>query len=552
MSGRENESKIRTRIAKKREMTKKKGNQKMRTEKRRKKILIVVMSLLLCFAGTACGGKNAAQADGTATEGQNVLRYGSIDYTAINPALYEHGEINALLFAGLTAHDENNQVVPGLAEKWEFDKKSLTYTFHLREGLTFHDGKPLTSADAKFTLEAILDERNHSEIISNYTDIADIQCPDDLTVKIKLKKENVAFPDYMTIGILPEHLLKDQDLATCDFNQNPVGAGPYKLTEWDMGQTITMERFDNYYGGQPKIEKVIFVIIPNSDTRAMQLKSGEIDMAQITAKTAADFEDNEEITVYQMNTADYRAIAYNFNNSFFKKHKELPEILSYAIDRQAIVDSVLLGEGEIAYSPLQKGEFNDSSINHYDYDPAKAEKLLQEAGWSKNSEGVYEKNGETLTFTIAAMADDQVRVDMAAMCANQLQQIGADVTAKVQPSLDCENQFACIIGWGSPFDPDDHTYKVFSTDAGDNYTGYSDEKVDTLLAKARATDDVATRENLYSQFQKELSQNPAYTFIAYVNADYGIRSKIKGITENTVLGHHGVGVFWNIADWTME
>ena len=90
-------------------MTKKKGNQKMRTEKRRKKILIVVMSLLLCFAGTACGGKNAAQADGTATEGQNVLRYGSIDYTAINPALYEHGEINALLFAGLTAHDENNQ-----------------------------------------------------------------------------------------------------------------------------------------------------------------------------------------------------------------------------------------------------------------------------------------------------------------------------------------------------------------------------------------------------------------------------------------------------------
>ena len=84
------------------------------------------MSLLLCFAGTACGGKNAAEADGTATEGQNVLRYGSIDYTAINPALYEHGEINALLFAGLTAHDENNQVVPGLAEKWEFDKKSLT------------------------------------------------------------------------------------------------------------------------------------------------------------------------------------------------------------------------------------------------------------------------------------------------------------------------------------------------------------------------------------------------------------------------------------------
>mgnify|MGYP000154749901 CR=1 FL=1 len=125
-------------------------------------------------------------------------------------------------------------------------------------------------------------------------------------------------------------------------------------------------------------------------------------------------------------------------------------------------------------------------------------------------------------------------------------------SSDLNAETDWAGQEAYLIGWGSPFDPDDHTYKVFSTDAGDNYTGYSDEKVDALLAKARATDDVATRENLYSQFQKELSQNPAYTFIAYVNADYGIRSKIKGITENTVLGHHGVGVFWNIADWTME
>ena len=123
--------------------------------------------------------------------------YGSQDYTAINPALYEHGEINTLLFAGLTAHDADNKVVPALAESWEFDKGTKTYTFNLREGLTFHDGKPLTSADVKFTLDAILDEKNQSEIISNYTDIEKITCPDDLTVKIKLSQANVAFPDYM-------------------------------------------------------------------------------------------------------------------------------------------------------------------------------------------------------------------------------------------------------------------------------------------------------------------------------------------------------------------
>ena len=123
-------------------------------------------------------------------------------------------------------------ILPGLAESWSFDEDTLTYTFKLREGLTFHDGEPLTSEDVKFTLEAILDPDNQSEIISNYTDVEEVRCPDEQTVEIQLSQINVAFPDYMTIGILPKHLLEGQDLATCGFNQNPVGGGPYKLTEW--------------------------------------------------------------------------------------------------------------------------------------------------------------------------------------------------------------------------------------------------------------------------------------------------------------------------------
>ena len=119
-----------------------------------------------------------------------------------------------------------------------------------------------------------MDEDNQSEIISNYTDIDKITCPDDLTVKIKLKQVNVAFPDYMSIGILPKHLLEGEDLATCDFNQNPVGAGPYKMKEWDTAQSITMEKFDGYYNGEPNIGTVVFKIVPDTDAKAMQLKSG--------------------------------------------------------------------------------------------------------------------------------------------------------------------------------------------------------------------------------------------------------------------------------------
>ena len=325
----------------------------------------VLLLLLLAGLLTGCGTNDQENS----ADGQRVLRYGSGDYTAINPALYEHGEINALLFAGLTAHNEKNEVVPGLAEDWSFDEKTCTYTFSLRDGLTFHDGEPLTSADVKFTLEAILDEQNGSEIVSNYTDIAEIRCPDALTVEIRLTQPNAAFPDYMTIGILPEHLLAGEDLATCAFNQNPVGAGPYRLKDWDMGQSITMERFDDYYGGEPQIEQVVFVIVPDSDARAMQLAAGEIDMAQITPKSAAQLADSEEIHVYRMETADYRAIAYNFANPYFERHPELANILSYAIDREAIISGVLLGQGEAAYSPLQKSAYNNADIEHFTYDP---------------------------------------------------------------------------------------------------------------------------------------------------------------------------------------
>lgn len=515
-----------------------------------KKILkqmgITALALIMGFSCAACG--SGSERDG------NTLVYGSQNYTAINPALYEHGEINSLIFAGLTAHDKDNQVVPGLAEKWEHDENSHTWTFHLRKGLTFHDGEPLTSADIKFTLESILDEKNNSEIVSNYQDITRIDCPDKRTVKIQLSRENVAFADYMTIGILPKHLLEGKDLATDEFNQNPVGAGPYKLTKWDEGQSITLEKFDGYYAGEPNIDRIIFKIVEDSDARLLQLKSGDIDMAQISPKQAKTLEkDSSDYNIYRMDTADYRAVAYNFTGSaLFKRYPELSNILSYGIDRSSIIQSVLLGEGQSAYSPIQKNQFNDSSIEKFEYDPDKMEKLLREDGWVKNKEGIYEKNGTPLEFTISAMADDSVRVDMAKMCAKQLSDHGMDVTAEARKELDWENQDACIIGWGSPFDADDHTYKIFTSKAGDNYTGYANSAVDSDLAAARATTDEKERKKYYARFLSNMTKNMPYTFIAYVNADYAVRKNISGITKETTLGHHGVGIFWNVADWKLE
>jgi len=479
----------------------------------------------------------------------NTLVYGSGDYTAINPALYEHGEINLLLFAGLTAHDENNEVVPGLAETWKFDEQTNTYSFTLREGLTFHDGEPLTAEDVKFTIEAIKDPHNGSENASNFQDVEAIKVLDDTHIDIKLSAPNAAMPDYLTIGILPKHILEGQDMTTSDFNQHPVGAGPYRLASWEMGQSITMEKFDDYYAGAPKIDTVIFKIVDDTDVRALQLQTGELDFAQITPKAEANFREDPDFAIYSMKTSDYRGIMYNFNAKLWKQNPELPAILSFAIDRQAIIDSVLLGHGQKAYSPLQAGSYNNETIEKYDYDPEKTKKLLEEEGWKKDNDGIYEKNGQRLKFTINCSQGDQVRIDMANICAQYFNDIGADVTVETPAEIDWAGQDAFLIGWGSPFDPDDHTYKVFATGQAANYGSYSNETADKLLAAARTTSDKDERCALYMKFQEELTTAPPYTFIAYIDAIYAGNSNIQGITEETVLGHHGVGIFHNIHEW---
>lgn len=510
----------------------------------KKKLCLLLTAILLLGALAGCGGSKE--------NGEKTLVYGSGDYTAINPALYEHGEINSLIFLGLTTHDEKDEVAPGAAESWSFDEATNTYTFKLREGLKFHDGEPLTAEDVKFTIESIMDPDNGSENASNFEDVTKVEAADDQTVKISLKAPNVAMLDYLTIGILPKHLLEGKDLATDSFNQNPIGAGPYKLTAWDQGQSITLEKNEDFYRGAPKIDKVIFKIVEDTDARALQLQSGELDFAQITPKAMEEFDGKDDFAVYSMKTADYRGIMYNFNVDLFKNNRELPAALSYAIDRDAIIKSVLLGHGQAAYSPLQMGDYNNEDIEKYSYDPDKTMELLEKAGWKKGSDGIYEKNGQKLEFTINCSQGDQVRIDMANICAQNLKEVGVSAKVEVPSEIDWAGQDAYLIGWGSPFDPDDHTYKVFGTEKGANYNAYSNKTVDKLLQQAREKEDKEDRLPLYKEFQEELAKDPAYTFIAYIDAIYAGKANITGITEDTLLGHHGVGIFWNIYDWDIE
>lgn len=506
---------------------------------------------------TACGGADAPASEPESSSASEpgalgtTLVYGSNDYTRINPALDEHGEINILIFDGLTAHDGENGIVPRLAERWEYDESQNTYTFYLKEGVKWHDGEAFTAEDVKFTFETIMDPENESENASNYEDVEEILVVDDRTVSFRLSAPNYAFLEYMTMAILPKHLLEGEDMQTSEFFRSPVGTGPYKLERWDVGQAITLVKNQDYFLGAANIDRIIFKIVTDDRAKAMQLQAGELNLAQVTPKDVKSFEGAKGYITYDMKTSDYRGILYNFHNEYWQQNADLIPAINFAIDRQAIVDAVLLGRGEAAYGPLQRNIYNYADVEHYDYDPARAQELLEDAGCEKGADGYYYRDGGKIGFTIHASAGDQVRIDMAQIAAQQLQEIGLDVTADVPVTIDWGGQECCIIGWGSPFDADDHTYKVFGTGKGANYSGYSNEIVDAYLTQARQTADSDARAEAYAKFQTELARTPAYTFFCYIDAIYVADDIVAGISGDTVLGHHGVGIFWNIREWTM-
>lgn len=512
-----------------------------------------VILLVICIWGSllsGCSQKNTGGASSQENGGDaSTLIYGSGDYTRINPAMDEHGEINILIFNGLTAHDGENQVIPSLAKDWTFDEETCTYTFHLEEGVKWHDGEPFTAEDVKFTIEAIMDPENGSENAPNYEDAQEITVVDDHTISFQLAAPNVAFLDYMTMAVLPKHLLEGENMQESDFFRHPVGTGPYKLEDWEEGQAITLVKNEDYFKGAAKIDTVIFKIVTDDNAKAMQMQSGELDLALLTPKDSENFEGKEGYKVYQMMTSDYRGILFNFGNEYWMENRDIIPAICYAIDREAILNTVVLGRGCTAYGPLQRNIYNNENVEHYDYDPDRAKQLLEDAGCKMGADGFYERDGEELGFVISVGAGDQVRLDIAQAAAQQIEEIGIRCTVEVPEKVDWGGQMAYLIGWGSPFDADDHTYKVFGTGKGANYSSYSNPDVDKYLTEARQTDDPKKRAEAYDAFQEALAKDPAFAFICYIDADYVADDSIKGIDADTVMGHHGVGIFWNITEW---
>ena len=510
------------------------------------KLLILCMAVALLALAGGCGGERADEAHGA------QLVYATKDYEEINVLVDEYAEIGLLLFDGLMRRDENDAIVPALAASVEYDPETYTYVFHLREGVHWHDGKPLRAADVKFTIEAIKNPLVDSLHAPNFEEVREITEVDDRTVRIRLSAPNAAFLDYMMQPILPAHLLAGQDLTTTGFFRSPVGTGPFRIESWEAGKEIVLVKNEDYYRGAPKIDRFVVKIVADDAAEAKALVDGTADLARLSPRAAAPFEGKDGYCFYAMKTANFGAILINCAHPYWQRNRDLLPAIAYAVDRAAVIHEALLGHGIPAYSPLQRSPFNNPNVEHYDYDPAKAQEILEAAGCRKGADGYYTRGGEEVGFVLTVKNDKRNRIDIANVVAAQMRAVGIHCTVETPAKVDWDGQMAYLSGVGNEIDPDAHTYKVFSTNGRGNDGHYSNPRVDEYLLAARRATDTAERMRLYGLFQEEVARDLPYIYICYLDFIYVTNTRVHGITPNRMLGYNGVGFFWNVNEWTVD
>ena len=515
-----------------------------------KKVFAMLTAAVLCVGTVGCGQSAAdtasqgaqdtavstetaqtpaAETTETATQTtdasdlSNTLVYAGENEDSINPVLTNHDELTDVIFSGLMKFDGNGKPVVDLAESYEFDEDSLTYTFVLRDGVTWHDGEAFSAEDVEFTYKTLKeDETLSSSMRSDYQDIESITVVDDKTIEIKLSDYNANMLGYFTIGIIPKHLLEGKEIATDPFNQNPVGTGRYKFVEWDVtGGMITLEKNENYYGKVPNIDRIVYKTVAVESTKATMIQSGEADLAWLNANYAAQFKDNDNYNTWDFTTADYRGASMAMNSEFWQANGDSIGVLNYAIDKEAIVNSVLNGQGCTAYSPIQLNPLgSNKAADIYTYDLDKFAEEMEKLGWTKGSDGVYERNGQRFHFTIQTRDYEEERVDIANLMSSMLAKAGVEMEVVLVTKFDWKAGYnGFLAGFATQFDPD-MAYKQFVTDGSSNTMKYSNAKVDEYLEQGRRARTEEERLEAYGKFEEEYAKNPGVLLVAYLDGNY--------------------------------
>lgn len=535
-----------------------------------KSMLLTALTAAALLCLTACGeSKKASTAQNTdaaavksnaaapapadtEAEAYRPLIYAGEGLTAINPLFNAHDELPNLIFSGLMKYDAAGKPIPDLCEKVEVSLDGLSYTFTLRDKLKWQDGTDLTAADAAFTYNLMLSkDAALSAIQSNYLDIKKVEAVDARTIKFELSKPNAAMLGYFTLGLVPEHLVKGQDIFTMPFNQSPVGSGRYALESWDrQGGRIILKANPYYYGKKPEIETIVYCTTALESAKSTMLSSGEADLAWLNANYAESFRGREGYQNIDFKSADLRAIAFDYHTPFVKENADSLMLLNHALDKNAMVQGVLQGRGFAAYGLLQLNPLGrNAEADLYPFNLGIFDEKMRAAGWEKGENGIYERNGQKFSFTVQVREYEEERVDLANICAAMLKQAGIEMQVVPVTHFDFTVGYnAYLYGNAAQFDPD-AWYSVLHTGGSDNNMGYSNAEVDKLLEQGRYTLDEAERQAVYQSFELAYAEHPGMVPLVYLEGNYAAKAELHGLDPRRLLGHHAAGVFWNVEDW---
>ncbi len=485
----------------------------------------------------------------TPSVGDRLVSASSGDATNLIPMIAGDAashEIAGQLYLPLLKYDANLNLTGQLAVSWQVAENNLSIRFKLRPGLKWSDGVPFTSADCLFTLNLIQDAKTQSPYKADYARVASAEAPDPYTFVVHYHQTySPALASWAELAILPQHVFAGEDIMHTKLSRHPtVSIGPYRLAEWVSQQSIRLTRNPDYFDGPVWIAERLTRVIPDPATQFLELSAGHIDEMGLTpiqyqrlfprnAKLQADYQR------YRYLSFGYTYLGFNLKRPLFADRR-LRQAIAYAVDRQELVNGVMMGLGKVIATPYKPGTYwVNKELKPRPFDPAKARALLAEAGWKDgNGDGILEKDGVPLSFTILTNNGNKQRSDSATIIQQRLKAVGIAVKVQlVEWSAFIENfinkrQFdAVILGWSLSPEPDQYSiWHSSQTGARQfNFLSYANDMVDTALVAATRTFDRAQRKRFYDQVQREIYQDVPVVFLYAPESTPAVHRRIQGI-----------------------
>ncbi len=514
-----------------------------------------LLLLMLTFSG-ACTQPKEPKNPSTLTEASIGEPKRLIPMLASDSASQD---ITGLLFNGLVKYDKNIRLVGDLAESFEMTPDCRLATFHLRKEVKWHDGQAFTADDVLFTYQKIIDPQIVTPYSSAFETVEKVEKVDPHTLRVAYGEPFAPGLESWTMGILPKHLLEGKDLNTDPFSRNPIGTGPFRFSEWVTGQKVVVTLNADYYEGKPEIEQYLYRLIPDTATQFLELKALNIDLMNLSPvqyeKQTDDRFFQAEFNKFKYPALSYTYVGYNLRDPKFSD-KRVRQALTHAINKNAIIQGVLLGLGKPATGPYipESWAFNPN-VKELDYNPEKAKALLAEAGWRLGSDGLLKKEGQPFAFTLLTNQGNTERAKAAEIIQRDLRQIGIQVEIRVLEWQTLLHQFidkkqfeAVVMGWGVGLDPD--IYAIWhsgKTKEGEfNFISYQNSQVDDLLIKGRQTCNPEARKKIYQEVHRLIAEDQPYTFLYYPMALPIVHKRFKGIEPSPI------GIQYNLPQWKIS